>query len=237
MEHKDLEIVYCLEAKNRNTETFRLLLDGETLALKLDATEVATPPPWTALGVEQCGHCPLDPATTPHCPFARALERVVQFADRFVSYDEVTATATIGARVVTTRCPAQGALSSIIGLISATSGCPYTAYLRPMARFHLPFGSTEETVYRIFSMYLLAQYFRKHQGLEPDFDLGGLRRIYEDIEEVNIAMANRLQTASRSDASLNAVIILDSFAKTALLLIDDRIDQLEYLFGPYMKET
>ena len=34
------------------------------------------------------------------------------------------------------------------GLIMATAGCPWTDRLRPMARFHLPFATEAETVYR-----------------------------------------------------------------------------------------
>jgi hypothetical protein len=41
----------------------------------------------------------------------------------------------------------------------ATSGCRYTAYFKPMARFHLPFANEEETAYRAISMYLLSQRF------------------------------------------------------------------------------
>jgi hypothetical protein len=31
--------------------------------------------------------------------------------------------------------------------------------VKPMARFHLPLASEEETIYRATTMYLLAQYF------------------------------------------------------------------------------
>ena len=36
----------------------------------------------------------------------------------------------------------------------ALSGCPVLEQLKPMARFHLPFASVEETIYRAASMYL-----------------------------------------------------------------------------------
>ncbi len=52
---------------------------------------------------------------------------------------------------------AQQAMSSVLGLIMATAGCPWTDRLRPMARFHLPFASEAETVYRSVCMFLLAR--------------------------------------------------------------------------------
>ncbi len=52
---------------------------------------------------------------------------------------------------------AQQAMSSVLGLIMATAGCPWTDRLRPMARFHLPFASDAETLYRSISMFLLSR--------------------------------------------------------------------------------
>ena len=48
-------------------------------------------------------------------------------------------------------------MSSVLGLIMATAGCPWTDRFRPMARFHLPFASEAETVYRSVCMFLLAR--------------------------------------------------------------------------------
>ena len=53
---------------------------------------------------------------------------------------------------------------SLIGIYMVTSGCPIMDKLRPMARFHLPFASTEETIYRAISTYLLGQYFLEQKG-------------------------------------------------------------------------
>jgi len=46
----------------------------------------------------------------------------------------------------------QDGLFSIFGVIMATSGCPPLDFLRPMARFHLPFSTLEETMIRSSSM-------------------------------------------------------------------------------------
>jgi len=49
-------------------------------------------------------------------------------------------------------------------------------------------------------------------------------------------MVKRLQAATEQDASLNAVVILDSFAKMIPMTIDGSIHELEQLFWPYLKD-
>jgi len=82
-----------------------------------------------------------------------------------------------------------------------------------MARFHLPFADVDETLYRATSMYLLAQYFRQQEGKAGDFELEGLKHIYDNIQLVNAAVADRLRAATKTDATVNAIIILDTFAQ------------------------
>ena len=116
----------------------------------------------------------------------------------------------------------------------ATSACPHTAHFRPMARFHLPLASKEETLYRATSMYLLAQYFAYRDGENPDLDLSGLARIYANLEIVNRAMARRLRSASEQDAAVNAVVILDVLAKTLPHSIVDNLVGMRQLFSSFL---
>ena len=46
-------------------------------------------PDWTRLGFQQCGHCPLRAAETPHCPVAVALVQPVEVLAQMPSYEEV----------------------------------------------------------------------------------------------------------------------------------------------------
>lgn len=115
----------------------------------------------------------------------------------------------------------------------ATSACPHMAHFRPMARFHLPLASKDETVYRATSMYLLAQYFAYRDGKQPDLDLSGLAEIYANLEVVNRAMAERLRGASEEDAAVNAVVILDVLAKTLPFAILDKLAGMRQLFSSY----
>ena len=74
-----------------------------------------------------------------------------------VSFDTVGVTVLQSERTVYVETTAQQAMSSVLGLIMATAGCPWTDRLRPMARFHLPFANEAETLYRSVSMFLLSR--------------------------------------------------------------------------------
>jgi hypothetical protein len=82
-----------------------------------------------------------------------------------------------------------------------------------MARFHLPLATQEETICRAVSLYLLTQYFRNKQGGTADFTLQGLVKQYHDLQTMNMAMAKRIRAGSSLDAPVNALVILDTFAK------------------------
>jgi hypothetical protein len=116
-----------------------------------------------------------------------------------------------------------------------TSGCPVMDKLRPMVRTHLPFATREETMYRVLSMYLLAQYFLYKDGQKPDWDLENLGGIYEEIHTVNKSFCQRLLDIHIKDASLNAVVLLDSFAMfTSYSLEVNRLDEIKRLFHAYL---
>ena len=117
----------------------------------------AVPPFWTELKFSQCANCPLNAAEHPHCPAALHMAPAVESLKALVSFDTVGVTVTQAERTMYAETTAQQAMSSVLGLIMATSGCPWTDRLRPMARFHLPFASEAETVYRSVCMFLLAR--------------------------------------------------------------------------------
>lgn len=121
-----------------------------------------------------------------------------------------------------------------MGLVIAASGCPHTAFFGPMARFHLPLASEDETTYRAASMYLMAQYFLKKEGHEADLDLKGLTEIYRNIQVVNAYVVKRLRTATKKDSSLNAIVLLDMYAKTLSYAIEESLEGLRYLFSPFL---
>jgi hypothetical protein len=152
------------------------------------------------------------------------------FSD-IVSYDKVKVTVESEERQVSATLAAQQALASLMGLIMASSGCPRTAVFRPMARFHLPFSSESETAYRVASMYLLAQHYAAREGAPADFVLNELERVYRGVHAVNRGMATRLRAASRQDAIVNAVVLLDVFSSLVPAAIHDILDEIKPAFA------
>lgn len=192
-------------------------------------------PEWTELSFHQCRNCPLKPEQHRSCPLAGRLSQVVRKFDDVLSHDAVHVEILTVERRISQDTTAQRAISALLGLVIATSGCPHTQYLKPMARFHLPLASEEETIYRATSMYLLAQYFMRESGWGVDFMLDGLTDIYRNLQVVNAATAARLRASSETDAAVNAIVLLDLFAKTMPSVIADSVDDISYLFEPYSR--
>lgn len=204
-----------------------IVLDGTTLGC-------VEPPPvaraWTALACHRCPHCPLDAAEA-LCPLAARLDPLVEVLGSVLSYEALDVEVASGERTVATHAPAQAVASSIIGLIGATSGCPHTAFLKPLAWFHQPFAGEEETVFRAVSAWFLKQHFRELDGETPDWSLAGLRQRYDALHTVNVHLARRLRQASSADATANAIVRLDMFTKAISGEIDDILGFLRGRLG------
>ena len=209
------------------TSTFVVKLDPKTLL------NVAAPPDpapeWTKLSFSKCPNCPLKGES---CPAALSLTDVVShFADIF-SYERVSARVTVPERTYEQKDVAvQQALSSMLGVYMATSGCPVLAPMRPMVRFHLPFASELETIARATSMYLMGQYLVAQDGGAPDWTLTKLSESYQAASQVNRAFATRLRGAIVKDANVNALIRLDTFTRSVPDLVESQMDELRFLFG------
>lgn len=212
-----------------------MYLDAQTLDL-LESIPVELPS-WTNLEFHQCPNCQLSIQTHPNCPAAAHLVKIVAIFKTVVSYDNIHVDVITPERIIYKDTTAQKGISSLMGLIMATSGCPHMSYLKPMAHFHLPFASAEETLYRATSMYLLAQYFLRRQGEEADLELEGLTKIYHNIQLINKAMAKRLRAISDKDSALNALILLDIYAKTLPYAIEDSLEEIRHLFTPYLIQS
>ena len=94
----------------------------------------------------------------------------------------------------------------------------------------IPFASVEETIFKSVSTYLLGQYFQHRDGKKADWDLNGLKESYNEIQKVNFGMATRLRSIIQKDANINALIVLDIFAKEMPQTIDESLKSLQYLF-------
>ncbi|MBN1254913.1 MAG: hypothetical protein JXA50_06540 [Deltaproteobacteria bacterium] len=229
-----ITIRYYLTLPEGVRETFTVKLDVAKLELVDNIPDSL--PTWAQLDFCQCSHCPFTPAECPYCPLAANLVPIVERFEGLISYSEIAVDVMTAERFITQHTTVQRGMSSLMGLVMATSGCPYMAFFKPMARFHLPFASAEETVYRATSMYLLAQYFLNKEGHNADLTLAGLREIYYDIEVVNVAVAKRLRAATEADSAVNAIILLDIYTKAMPVVIEESLGEIRYLFTPYFEE-
>jgi hypothetical protein len=232
---KVVSVEYRFRLLSGEEKQFRVELDEEALEqLRPPST---TLPDWTRLTQHQCPNCPLDPAQHPHCPVAVSLVGLVEAFCEGVSYEEADIHVRFGDREYSKRTALQYGVSSLMGLHMVTSGCPVLDKLRPMAHTHLPFASVRETLYRILSMYLLAQYFIQEEGGHPDWKLAKLPQIFEEISLVNKFFCRRLGEVTRmSDAVNNALVNLDCFAMVTTLPPGSLLNEMKEMFQAWRED-
>jgi hypothetical protein len=223
-----LHIQYRFIFPNGPEEIIEVAINKQTMESLPENS--SSPPDWCRLDFHQCPNCPLQTDTHPYCPLAIRLVKLVTTYRNVLSYDVVKMEVTTPERVVIKSTSAQRAVSSLMGLLMATSGCPRMEFLKPMARYHLPLATDDETLFRAVSTYLLAQYFRHKQALSTDMELENLKKIYREIQIVNMTMASRLRTVGAKDSAVNAVVLLDVFARMLPYSIEDSLEEIRYLF-------
>jgi hypothetical protein len=221
------KLVYRFSFPDGRTESLDAGVEASTSAL----------PAWTELGFHQCANCPLSTQDTQRCPMAVRLVPLVALFEKVRSYDDVSAQVESDERTVTKRTSEQKVLRSLMCLLSASSNCPHIEFLKPMAHYHLPFSSREETVYRVVSTYLLAQYFLRQQGKPADAGIQGLKGHYQALQQVNQGMAARLGAIrdEQGDSSVNALVLLDLFAQSLPDSIDSDLEELLPAFQEFLK--
>jgi len=211
-------------------ENFEIVLDEASVSLVNFNGEIK--PAWTELSHKQCRCCPLDAAENPYCPIAvNIAEMVERFKDR-LSIDECLVKCVTPERTYLKETSVTEGLYSILGIVMATSDCPIMSFYKPMARFHLPFSSTKETLFRSASVYLLQQYFEHKRGQKPDLELHELGNQLKKVQQVNTGTLARIRSVSKKDADSNAIIILDCFSQILSMAIEGSLSSLEYLFPP-----
>lgn len=229
METVDIEYKFRLDGIP--LESFEVQLDTQTGKIVIPLSNNL--PGWTLLEFEKCPNCPLDPEDTERCPAAVSIVDLVRCFDGLSSFDQIEVEVNTSERRLIQQTAVQSGISSLMGLLIAASGCPRSAFFRPMARFHLPLSEPIETIYRVTTMYLLAQYFREKEKMSRDQALEGLSEIYRNMQIMNNALAERIRMASETDSSVNALVMLDMHAKSAYYVIDDFLDELRPMFSAY----
>lgn len=227
-------ILYRFEFGDGRTKAFEIRLDERTGRRDWSQADPngqpEAAPIWVALGHEQCSHCPLRAESNPLCPAARALAGVIEEFKTESSFSEVHVQVTTPERTIQKTLPLQEGLFGLFGLSMATSGCPKLSFLRPMARYHLPFSTIDETIVRSVSFYLLRQYIQAKRGGEADWSLKGLLSAYDDLNLVNQGILARVRSVARGDAEANSVIILDALAQMLSGQLQTGLPDLEPLF-------
>ncbi len=208
-ENKNLIFNYSFRYSDGTIKKLTLELDNQTLSFINKDTNT---PSWAKLDNNRCPNCKLDLKENEFCPIAKNLTGVVKMFQNSDSSEKVEVTLKSNDRIYIKQTTIQRGLSSLIGIIMTTSGCTILDKLRPLVRYHLPLASLDETRFRVISMYLIAQYYREENGLEPDWKLNDLSKIYAEIQIVNKFFCDRLISMKMEDASINALTILNCFA-------------------------
>ncbi|MGK9475478.1 DUF6901 family protein [Melioribacter sp. OK-6-Me] len=210
-EPQTLEYIYTFKFEDGSEKVFTIQLDAETLNIITRETEEI--PEWAYNSDFPCNSEKCNNSNTQYCPIALHLDKIIRFFSDRVSYEKVFITADINGRHYSKETTIQNAVSSLIGIIMPSSGCPILGKLKPLVKYHLPFSSIEETEYRVYSMYLFAQYLRHLKGLDADWEMKHLHDLYAQILDINRIISQKIAQLENQDASCNAIIALDNFAQ------------------------
>ncbi|MFQ6607658.1 MAG: hypothetical protein ACE5EE_03865 [Fidelibacterota bacterium] len=226
---------YIFVFENGREVPFEVNLNPETLQYIPSGNQEI--PSWARFNHLPCELCIEYHEKMDYCPIAVNIAEVIDAFQDVYSYDTVDVTVETVDRVYfKENISTQRAVSSLLGIIMVTSGCYDLDKLRPLVKYHLPFATIDETIFRSVSMYLLAQYFRYKKNLKPDWEMNELVEIYKRIDSINANLCKRLQMACDKDSSLNAVVVLDVFAKMIPMSIEDTLVDFEHLFSIYLDE-
>ena len=217
---------FTYEFNLENGEVYDFTVDLE----RPRAKEKATHPPWTELDFHKCRNCPLSSEIHHHCPVAVDIEEVAEQFTDILSFERVEVRVKTKERDYVKNCDVQTGLKSLLGLIMASGTCPTLSQFKPMAYYHLPFATVEETIYRVVGSYLVKQYFINKEGDTPDLALKGLGTLYKELQAVNQDFMTRIRAASRSDANLNAINILFSLSAVVAMTLQSKLNEIKPLF-------
>ena len=215
---------------------YRITLDdGRTLEYSIEkdrpyqAEDAASLPKWTCLEYNQCSNCPLKKEQFSHCPAAVDLHRVIEDFRGLPAFRKVQVQVVTPEREYDKQVGIEEGLRSLLGLIMATSACPLSNKLRPMAHQHLPFASSQEFVLRAVSLYLARQYFNMREGRHADWELKGLVRMFQQLQLVNQAFWQRIHATCEGDSSLKAFLTFFSMSSSMTVSMETQLQKIRPL--------
>jgi hypothetical protein len=219
---------YHIELEDGQSTRFHIALDPITLTMIPASPEPY--PSWTQLVYKQCECCPLSPKTHRYCPIAVNITDLVDRFKDILSHKNCLVVCETVDRTYSKKTSAMEGLTSVFGIVMATSSCPVMNFLKPMARFHLPFSSVEETTARSTSLFLLGQYFEYKEGLVDSFDFNKLEKRYARVQLVNEGLLARIRSLGNRDADKNAIITLHSLSQFLSMEMGFSLTTIAHLF-------
>lgn len=228
MDHEPYKIVYKFSLNNGQEKFFNILLNPETISIIQHQPEPL--PDWAKLKYHQCKCCPLETLGNPYCPVAVNISHIVEEFKDSVSYDDCLVSCSTPERTYLKKTSIMEGISSILGIIMATSNCPIMDFFKPMARFHLPFSTSDETAVRVTSMFLLQQYLEYGNDGADNINLNKLEQHYNKVNKVNEGILKRISSLGSKDADKNAIIMLHSLSQIFSLEINYSLESIAHLF-------
>lgn len=225
---------------------FNFLEDGTQLTVETQSAKSREPnvpsdlenrPQWTQLKHCQCSNCPLDRATTSHCPAALDMQPLVEDFQSLPGGKKVEVRVIAKEREYRKVTGLEEGLRSLMGLVMANSACPILSNLKPMAFTHLPFSTQEEFIVRSVGTYLLRQYYKSNSSgptEQPDWDLDGLIALNRELQLVNQALWQRVHSACQGDSNLKALLSFFSLSSSVSYSLETQLMKVKPAF---MSET
>jgi len=220
---------YILHLAEGESQSFVLEVDPVSLVIRDD--DSVPGPDWTLLEYEKCTHCPYNAGDKKYCPVAKNLAHAASSFREERSFKKLMAFVKSEERVYGKNTDLQTALFSLFGLIMASSSCSHLQMFKPMARYHLPFSSAEETAVRAIGMHLISEYLKSLEIPGHVVNLDGLLAKYEKVSLVNQGIIKRIRSLKGGDATQNALIALDGFASLLPIEISTGLNELKAHFS------
>jgi hypothetical protein len=230
---KKISFFYIFKFIDGSSRHFEIDLDSK----KMECIPPAgSPPAWTSFSFHRCEMCTFPTEKSAYCPVAVNISNVVEEFEGISPNESSQVIIMTKNRDYSKSTTLRDGLSALLGLCMTASACPALGKMKPLVRYHLPFATLEENVVRVASMYLLVQYFLSRRGVEPDWKLKGIQKIYDDIQLVNKGISERLKLAASKDAALKAIANLDHTASLVPFVINETLDEIEESLSSYLED-
>ncbi len=229
MEAKPYRIIYDFRFSDGKSHRFEILLDAKIRCVN-PAGSLTPTLAWTRLDFEQCRCCPLDPTEVRFCPVAVNIAEIVEAFKDKASSESCSIRCEVQERIYLKKTTLMEGISSLFGIIMATSCCPVMDFFKPMARFHLPFSTGDESTVRAVGMFLLGYYLRNPGDGSFLTAMKDLEQRYDRVRQVNEGLFARITHIGSQDADKNAVIMLHSLSMLLGMEISQNLDSVADIF-------